>query len=102
MPAKRTSKKAAAGPTEPPGTTEAPPAKQSPAAETPADQSAADRTATDGAAEDIPVVEEPLNRAARRAKGRGAAPPPPKMPVIRGGRRSAAPAPRQWANRRSG
>jgi hypothetical protein len=49
---------------------------------------------------DDPVVYE--NRAARRAKGKSAAQPPPHGKGQRPGGRGSVQSPRQWGNRRSG
>jgi hypothetical protein len=82
VPAKRTSKKDAVEPS------------------APADPKAAHQPA-DAKPDEEPVT-PPLNRAERRAKGKRAAPPPAREPVIRSGGRGPTPSPRQWANRRSG
>ncbi|MET8233430.1 hypothetical protein ABZS77_22450 [Micromonospora sp. NPDC005298] len=62
-----------------------------------ADTSDADTSAT--AETDLPAV--PANRAARRAKGKGASPQPQGKGQHFGGRGSVQ-SPRQWGNRRSG
>jgi hypothetical protein len=57
------------------------------------------------AAAESSETEEPAgyaNRAARRARGKGAAQPQPQDKGSHFGRRGAVQGPRQWGNRRSG
>jgi hypothetical protein len=76
--------------------------QQEPAAGTDGTQSpaTAEATADDAAAEDAPA--EYANRAARRARGKGASPPPPAGKGPHLGGRGSVQGPRQWGNRRSG
>jgi hypothetical protein len=75
-----------------------------PVSETPADATAAsgeDVTAEDVAAEDVTDEDVPMNRAARRAKGRAATQPRPVGKILPG-RTNQSHGPRSYANRRSG
>jgi hypothetical protein len=105
MPAKRTAKKASAG---------AAPSAETPSAETstesadvtadattePADPT--ETTEPTAAAEEPEVEHVPLNRAERRARGKGgAAPQPTSRGKVVGGKGPAS-TQRMWANRRSG
>jgi hypothetical protein len=75
-----------------------------PVSETPADATAAsadDVTADDPAGEDVTAEDVPMNRAARRAKGKKATAPRPVGKILPG-RTNQSHGPRSYANRRSG
>jgi hypothetical protein len=69
----------------------------------PAADSTADETVTDSAAaaDDVAAEEVPMNRAARRAKGKAAMQPRPVGKILPG-RTNQSHGPRSYANRRSG
>ena len=69
----------------------------------PAQESTADETVTesDAAADDAAAEDVPMNRAARRAKGKAAMQPRPVGKILPG-RTNQSHGPRSYANRRSG
>ena len=67
----------------------------------PAADSTADETVTDSAADDAAAEDVPMNRAARRAKGKAAMQPRPVGKILPG-RTNQSHGPRSYANRRSG
>ncbi len=69
----------------------------------PAPESTTDETATDStdAADDVAAEDVPMNRAARRAKGKAAMQPRPVGKILPG-RTNQSHGPRSYANRRSG
>ena len=69
----------------------------------PAAESTADETVTDSAdaADGVPAEDVPMNRAARRAKGKAALQPRPVGKILPG-RTNQSHGPRSYANRRSG
>ncbi len=70
-----------------------------PAAEPTADETAPDPAET--SAEDVAAEDVPMNRAARRAKGKAAMQPRPVGKILPG-RTNQSHGPRSYANRRSG
>ncbi len=70
----------------------------------PDDQPAQDPQGEDAAASAASAPEEPtfMNRAARRAKGKGASSPQPQGKGLRAGGRGSVQSPRQYGTRRSG
>ena len=69
----------------------------------PAPESTADETVSDSAAtaDDVAAEDVPMNRAARRAKGKAALQPRPVGKILPG-RTNQSHGPRSYANRRSG
>jgi hypothetical protein len=64
----------------------------------PTDETSADETSAD----ETPEADGFVNRAARRARGKGTSQPLPPGKTAHFGRRGTVQGPRQWGNRRSG